>query len=84
MWKYLDIPGHGVFFTRRGKRIGALMSIETHACLSGDCDAIMAAVNSAVEAYRKERQRIGQKKLNCDYAINNFVAFSSNRLVNMI
>lgn len=36
VWQYLETAGHVVFFTRRGKRVGAMTSIETHACLSGD------------------------------------------------
>lgn len=64
VWEYLETAGHVVFFTRWGKRLCALMSIETHACLSGNYDAVMVEVTSAVEAYRKERQRIRKRKAN--------------------
>lgn len=36
VWAYLKTPGHVIFFTRHGKRDCAIMSIETHACLSRD------------------------------------------------
>lgn len=32
VWQYLETAGHVVFFTRRGKRVGAMTSIETYAC----------------------------------------------------
>lgn len=39
VWRYLETPGHVIFFTRRKKHIAVLMSIETHACLSNDYEA---------------------------------------------
>ena len=35
VWAYLETAGHVIVFTRRGKRDCAIMSIETHACMSG-------------------------------------------------
>ena len=47
VWAYLETVGHVVFFTRRGKRDCAIMSIETHACLSGDYEKTMREVEEA-------------------------------------
>lgn len=55
VWQYLETAGHIVFFTRRGKRVGAMTSIETHACLSGDYEKTMCEVEEAAAAWRKER-----------------------------
>ena len=30
VWRYLETPGHVIFFTRRKKHIAVLMSVETH------------------------------------------------------
>ena len=56
VWQYLETAGHVVFFTRRGKRVGAMTSIETHACLSGDYEQIMREVEAAAAAWREERK----------------------------
>ena len=56
VWQYLEIPGHVIFFTRRKVRVVALMSIETHACLSNDYEAEMAKVEEAAHTYREERK----------------------------
>ena len=56
VWQYLETAGHVVFFTRRGKRVGAMTSIETHACLSGDYEKIMREVEEAAAAWRDERK----------------------------
>lgn len=47
VWRYLEIPGHVIFLTRRKVHVAALMSIETHACLSNDYEAEMAKVEEA-------------------------------------
>lgn len=54
VWEYLETAGHIVFFTRRGKRVGAMTSIETHACLSGDYEQTMREVEEAAAAWREE------------------------------
>ena len=48
VWKYLETAGHVVFFTRRGKRVEAMTSVETYACLSGDY--VKFAVENLVHA----------------------------------
>ena len=61
-WKYVGTPGHVVFFTRRGKRVCALMSIETHACLSGDYEAEMTEVEREAQAYREKKKANRRRK----------------------
>ena len=56
VWQYLKTAGHIVFFTRRGKRVGAMTSIETHAYLSGDYEKTMREVEEAAVAWREERK----------------------------
>ena len=56
VWQYLETTGHVVFFTRRGKRVGAMTSIETHACLSGDYEKTMREVEEAAAAWREEHK----------------------------
>ena len=56
VWAYLKTPGHVIFFTRRGKRNCAIMSIETHACLSGDYERTMREVEEAAAKWRAERK----------------------------
>ena len=56
VWQYLETAGHIVFFTRRGKRVGAMTSIETHACLSGDYEQTMCEVEEAAAAWHEERK----------------------------
>ena len=36
VWRFLESAGHVVSFIHRGKRECAIMSIKTHACLSGN------------------------------------------------
>lgn len=62
VWQYLETAGHVVFFTRRGKRVGAMTSIETHACLSGDYEKTMREVEEAAVAWREERKAKRQRK----------------------
>ena len=62
VWQYLKTVGHIVFFTRRGKRVGAMTSIETHACLSGDYEQIMREVEAAAAAWREERKAKRKRK----------------------
>ena len=56
VWAYLKTPGHVIFFTRRGKRNCAIMSIETHACLSGDYEKTMREAGEAAAKWRAERK----------------------------
>ena len=56
VWAYLETVGHVVFFTRCGKRDCAIMSIETHACLSGDYEKTMREVEEAAAAWREEQK----------------------------
>ena len=62
VWQYLKTAGHIVFFTRRGKRVGAMTSIETHACLSGDYEKTIREVEEAVAAWREERKAERKRK----------------------
>ena len=62
VWQYLETAGHVVFFTRRGKRVGAMTSIETHACLSGDYEQTMREVEKAAAAWRAERKEKRKRK----------------------
>ena len=61
-WQYLETAGHVVFFTRRGKRVGAMTSIETHACLSGDYEQTMCEVEEAAAAWHEERKAERKRK----------------------
>ena len=56
VWRFLETTGHVVFFTRRGKRECAIMSIETHACLSGDYEKTMNEVEEVAAAWRAEQK----------------------------
>ena len=56
VWQYLETAGLVVFFTRRGKRVGAMTSIETHACLSGNYEKTMREVEEAAAAWREEHK----------------------------
>ena len=56
VWQYLETAGHVVFLTRRGKRVGAMTSIETHACLSGNYEKTMREVEEAAAAWREEHK----------------------------
>lgn len=56
VWQYLETAGHVVFFTRRGKHVGAMTSIETHACLSGDYEKTIREVEEAAAAWREEHK----------------------------
>lgn len=58
VWAYLETPGHVIFFTRRGKRDCAIMSIETHACLSGDYEKTMREIEEASAAWREEQKAL--------------------------
>lgn len=58
VWAYLKTPGHVIFFTRRGKRDCAIMSIETHACLSGDYENTMREIEDAATAWREEQKAL--------------------------
>lgn len=62
VWKYVETPGHVIFFTRHGKRVCALMSIETHACLSDDYEAEMAEVEREAQAYREKKKASRRRK----------------------
>jgi len=56
VWAYVETAGHVIFFTRRGKRECAIMSVETYACLSGDYEKTMREMEEATEAWREERK----------------------------
>lgn len=56
VWAYLKTVGHVIFFTRRGKRDCAIMSVETYSCLSGDYEKTMREIEEATEAWREERK----------------------------
>ena len=58
VWDYLKTPGHVIYFTRRGKRDCAIMSIETHACLSGDYENTMREIKEAAAAWREEQKAL--------------------------
>ena len=62
VWAYLKTPGHVIFFTRRGKRDCAIMSIETHACLSGDYENTIKEIEEAAEAWREEQKALRRAK----------------------
>lgn len=62
VWRYLETPGHVIFFTRRKKHISVLMSIETHACLSNDYEAEMAKVEEAARTYREEKKAARRRR----------------------
>ena len=62
VWQYLETAGHVVFFTRRGKRVGDMTSIETHACLSGDYEKTMRELEEAAAAWREERKAERKRK----------------------
>lgn len=62
VWRYLETPGHVIFFTRRKKHIAVLMSIETHACLSNDYEAEMAKVEEAARTYREEKKAARRRR----------------------
>ena len=56
VWAYLETAGHVIIFTRRGKWDRAIMSIETHACLSGDYEKTMREAEEAAAKWRAERK----------------------------
>lgn len=62
VWRYLETPGHVIFFTRRKKHIAVLMSIETHACLSNDYEAEIAKVEEAARTYREEKKAARRRR----------------------
>lgn len=62
VWRYLETPGHVIFFTRRKARVAVLMSIETHACLSDNYEADMARVGEAARAYREARKAAQRRR----------------------
>jgi len=65
VYSYIDVLGHIVFFTRRGKRLCAIMSIETHAWLTGNYEKAMAEFCAAKEEYdrRKAQEKSDEKVL---------------------
>ena len=56
VWAYLETAGHVIVFTRRGKRDCAIMSIETHACMSGDYERTMREVEDAPSVFAQENR----------------------------
>lgn len=65
VYSYIDVLGHIVFITRRGKRLCAIMSIETHAWLTGNYEKAMAEFCAAKEEYdrRKAQEKSDEKVL---------------------
>ena len=55
VWAYLETVGHVVFFTRCGKRDCVIMSIETHACMSGDYDRLLCMRAEMIERCNREQ-----------------------------
>lgn len=66
VWAYLKTPGHVIFFTRRGKRDCAIMSIETHACLSGDYENTMREIEDAATAWREEQKALRKARTSAE------------------
>ena len=62
VWQYLEIPGHVIFFARKKARVAAIMSIETHACLSDDYEAEIAQVEEAARAYREQKKAARRRR----------------------
>ena len=62
--RYVAVPGHIVFITRRGKPGCVMMSIETWACMSEDYGAVMASVEAASQEYREKRRADRRAKRN--------------------
>ena len=62
VWAYLETAGHVIVFTRRGKRDCAIMSIETHACMSGDYEKTMREAEEAAAKWRAERNTRRQQE----------------------
>ena len=62
VWAYLETAGHVIVFTRRGKRDRAIMSIETHACMSGDYEKTMREVEETAAKWRAERKTRRQQE----------------------
>ena len=56
VWPYLETAGHVIVCPRRGKRDCAIMSIETHACMSGDYGRTMREVEEAATKWRAEQK----------------------------
>lgn len=57
VYGYIDTLGHVVFFTRRGKRLCAIMSLETYAWMTGDYEKAMTEYQAAKEAYDLEKAK---------------------------
>ena len=64
MLRYVEIPGHIIIITRRGKPDCDMMSIETYACLSDDYEAVMANMEAASQEYREKRMAERRAKQN--------------------
>lgn len=62
VWAYVETPGHIAVFTHRGKRECVLMSIETHACLSGRYDEEIAEVERLNAEYHEKRKATGRRQ----------------------
>lgn len=70
VWAYLKTPGHVIFFTRRSKRDCAIVSIETHACLSGDYENTMREIKEAAAAWREEQKALRRAKREAKHDTN--------------
>ena len=62
--RYVAVPGHIVFITRRGKPDCVMMSIETWACRSENYGTVMAGVEAASQEYREKRRGDRRAKRN--------------------
>lgn len=56
VYDYVDVPGHVVLFTKRGKRICVMMSIETYACLTGSHEETMKEIEAKCSALMERKK----------------------------
>lgn len=54
VYRFIDIPGHIVVLTRRGKRELVMMAIETYAYMTGDYDRTMSEIESLIKEHREK------------------------------
>lgn len=53
VYNFIDIPGHVGIVTKRSKRMGVIMSIETYAFLTGRYEETMAEIETLCKEYRE-------------------------------
>ena len=56
VYEDVDVPGHVVFVTKRGKRQCAIMSIETYAILTGRYEETMDKIETLCRAAVSEKK----------------------------